>query len=193
MISMQPLGPSAVNAESIDVWVVSHGGVASNALCDHMEKNGIRTRPENYGLICHKQHPGTRIGKPILVIHGDYLDAIKSMDRRKFLTANAAKMCLGINAPEIPLSRFIQSFPKDPVGFSMFLESFKIAKKNGTDNIAFLRYPYTNDEAVQALQSIDVDLDMTGFALRERKKKYSPRSKDVKSILETYADFDFKE
>ena len=43
---MQPLGPSEVDAESIDVWVVSHGGVASNALCDHMQKQGLRTRPE---------------------------------------------------------------------------------------------------------------------------------------------------
>ena len=104
---MQPLGPSEVDAESIDVWVVSHGGVASNALCDHMQEQGIRTRPDNYGLICHKQHPGVSIGKPILVIHGDYLDVIRSMDRRKFLTVNAAKMCLGINTPEIPLSRLM--------------------------------------------------------------------------------------
>ena len=190
---MQPLGPSEVDADSIDVWVVSHGGVASNALCDHLEVQGFKTRPENYGLICHKQHPGVSIGKPILVIHGDYLDAIRSMDRRKFLTANAAKMCLGINAPEIPLSRFIQSFPQDPVGFAMFLESFRQAKQEGIDQIAFLRYPYTNEEATLAFQSIGVDVDMTGFAIRERKKKYSPRSKDVKSILEIYQNFDFKE
>ena len=73
---MQPLGPSEPNADDMDVWVVSHGGVASNALCDHMEAQGIRTRPENYGLICHKQHPGISVGKPILIIHGDYLDCL---------------------------------------------------------------------------------------------------------------------
>ena len=39
---MQPLGPSDVDADSIDVWVVSHGGVASNALCDHMQSQGLR-------------------------------------------------------------------------------------------------------------------------------------------------------
>ena len=193
MIAMQPLGPSDVDADSIDVWVVSHGDVASNALCDHMQSQGLRTRPDNYGLICHKQHPGTSIGKPVLVIHGDYLDAIRSMDRRKFLTANAAKMCMGINAPEIPLSRFLQSFPDDPVGFSMFLESFRNAKENNLDKVAFLRYPYTNEEAIIAFESIGVEVDMSGFSLRERKKKYSPRSKDVKVVLDIYADFDFKE
>lgn len=190
---MQPLGPSEVDADSIDVWVVSHGGVASNALCDHMQSQGIRTRPGNYGLICHKQHPGISIGKPIIVIHGDYLDAIRSMDRRKFLTANAAKMCLGINAPEIPLSRFLQSFPKDPVGFSMFLESFRNAKESGLDKVAFLRYPYSNEEALRAFEEVGIEVDMTGFALRERKKKYSPRSKDVKTILEIYQNYNFEE
>ena len=109
------------------------------------------------------------------------------------MTANAAKMCLGINAPEIPLSRFLQSFPQDPVGFSMFLESFRSAKQNSIDKVAFLRYPYTNEEAIQAFESIDVDVDMSGFSLRERKKKYSPRSKDVKAIIEKYENFDFKE
>lgn len=193
MILMQPLGPSAVNPDSIDVWVVSHGGVASNALCDHMESQGIKTRPENYGLICHKQHPGTSVGKPILVIHGDYLDAIRSMDRRKFLTANAAKMCLGINAPEIPLSRFLQSFPEDPVGFGMFLNSFKFARDEGIDKIAFLKYPYTNDDAKVAFEELGVEIDLDGFSLRDRKKKYSPRSKEVKEILEIYSNFDFKE
>ena len=190
---MHPLVPSEVHPDSIDVWVVSHGGVASNALCDHMQAQGIRTRPGNYGLICHKQHPGISIGKPIIVIHGDYLDAIRSMDRRKFLTANAAKMCLGINAPEIPLSRFLQSFPKDPVGFSMFLESFRSAKESGLDKVAFLRYPYSNEEALQAFKEVGIEVDMTGFALRERKKKYSPRSKDVKSILEIYQNYNFEE
>jgi len=193
VIAMHPLGPSEVDAESIDVWVVSHGGVASNALCDHLQKQGLRTRPENYGLICHKQHPGKSIGKPILVIHGDYLDAIRSMDRRKFLTANASKMYFGIDAPEIPLSRFINSFPDDPVGFSTFLESFKTAKENGIDKIAFLRYPYTNQEAIDAFKDIGLEINMDGFALRDRKKKYSPRSKDVKAILEIYDKFDFKE
>ena len=190
---MQPLGPSDIDADSIDVWVVSHGGVASNALCDHMQSQGLRTRPKNYGLICHKQHPGTSVGKPILVIHGDYLDAIRSMDRRKFLNANAAKMCLGINSPEIPLSRFLQSYPEDPIGFSMFLESFRNAKLNGIDKVAFLRYPYTNEEAILAFESIGVEIDMKGFSLRERKKKYSPRSKDVKAIIDKYAEFNFEE
>jgi hypothetical protein len=75
----------------------------------------------------------------------------------------------------------------------MFLESFRNAKLNGIDKVAFLRYPYTNEEAILAFESIEVKIDMEGFSLRERKKKYSPRSKDVKEILDIYADFNFEE
>ena len=89
---MKEIGPSDVDVDSIDLWVVSHGGVASNAICDFLENNGIRTRPKNYGLICHKKHPGYSVKVPILVVYGDFEMSIKSMDRRKFLTANATKM-----------------------------------------------------------------------------------------------------
>ena len=64
---MKEIGPSEVDVNSIDLWVVSHGGVASNAICDFLEINGIRTRPDNYGLICHKMHPGSGVNIPILV------------------------------------------------------------------------------------------------------------------------------
>ena len=190
---MLPLGPAQVLVDQIDIWVVSHGGVASNALCDHLENNSVRCRPDNYGLICHKQHPGESVGKPILVIHGDYLNAIRSMDRRDFLTVNAAKMCFGLNASEIPLSRFLQTFPDDPIGFSMFLNSFLDAKKSEQDNVVFLRYPYSNQEASHALEQLGFNIDLSGFQLRERKKKFSPRSKDVKKILEIYSEFNFEE
>ena len=115
------------------------------------------------------------------------------MDRRDFLTVNAAKMCFGLNAPEIPLSRFLQTFPDDPIGFSMFLNSFLDAKKSEQDNVVFLRYPYSNQEASHALEQLGFNIDLSGFQLRERKKKFSPRTKDVKKILEIYSEFNFEE
>ena len=87
----------------------------------------------------------------------------------------------------------MQSFPEDPVGISIFLESFRMAKKNGLDKVAFLRYPYSNQEASDAFSQIDIDIDMNGFELRERKKKFIRRSKDVQRILEIYDQFDFQE
>jgi len=184
---MHQIGPSDVPVEDIDIWVVSHGGVASNALCDHLETQNIRCRPQNYGLICHKQHPGKSLGVPILVIHGDYLDAIKSMDRRGFLTANASKMLLGVDAPEISMTRFLDSFPEDPMGFKAFLNSFKDAD----DSVYFLRYPYTNTEAKHAFETLGINVDMDGFSLRERKRKWGRRKPEVQKVLDVYSDFEF--
>jgi len=184
---MHPIGPSDVPIGDIDIWVVSHGGVASNAICDHLESQGIRCRPANYGLICHKQHPGGKLGIPILVIHGDYLDAIKSMDRRKYLTANASKMLLGIDAPEIPLKRFLNSYPEDPIGFKVFLESFK----DSEDEVYFLEYPYSNEQASIAFKELGLNVDLSNFALRERKRKWGRRTPEVQKILDVYSDFEF--
>ena len=157
---MKEIGPSDVDSDSIDLWVVSHGGVASNAICDYLQKNGLRTRPNNYGLICHKQHPGNSLKIPILVIYGDFEGAIRSMDRRGYLTANATKMRFGMDLPEISLKRLIETQPRDPMGIIEFLDSFKNAKEKGIDNIEFLCYPYSNQDAVTKLQNLGFKLGL---------------------------------
>ena len=185
---MKEIGPSDVDSDSIDLSVVSHGGVASNAICDYLQKNGLRTRPDNYGLICHKQHPGNSLKIPILVIYGDFEGAIRSMDRRGYLTANATKMRFGMDLPEISLKRLIETQPRDPMGIIEFLDSFKNAKEKGIDNIEFLCYPYSNQDAVNKLQNLGFEIDFEGFSLRERKKKFGIVSRDVKEILSAYKD-----
>ena len=189
--SMMKIGPANVRAEDLDIWVVSHGGVASNAICDYLEEIGLRTRPENYGLICHKQHPGTPVKVPILVLYGDYEAAIKSMARRTYLSAIATKLRFGLDIPELPLRRLIGSFPEDPLGIIGFLNSFKIAKKDGLDDIEFLRYPFTNQDAEAALARLGFDVSMNAFVLRERKMNPKPLSNDVMELLEKYGGLEF--
>ena len=188
---MKEIGPSDVDVDSIDLWVVSHGGVASNAICDFLENNGIRTRPKNYGLICHKKHPGNSIKVPILVVYGDFEMSIKSMDRRKFLTANATKMRYGMDIPEINLKRLIETNPDDPMGIIEFLDSFKLAKERKLDEIEFLQYPYNNNDAEEKLKKLGFVVDFTDFALRERRKKFGIISKEVKLLLEIYKQLNF--
>ncbi|MDP6870170.1 MAG: hypothetical protein QGI21_05305 [Candidatus Poseidoniaceae archaeon] len=189
---MKEIGPSNLVVEEMDLWVVSHGGVASNAICDFLESKQIRTRPDNYGLICHKKHPGTAVNLPILVIFGDFESAIRSMDRRGFLTANATKMRYGMDLPEVTMSRLIETNPQDPLGIADFLESFRYASKTELDKVAFLRYPYTNDQAQQCLSELGFDIELEGFALRGRKRKFGLVSKEVKLLLEIYEDYDFE-
>ena len=175
----------------MDIWVVSHGGVASNAICDYLEEKGLRTRPENYGLICHKQHPGSPVKVPILVLYGDYEAAIKSMARRTYLSAIATKLRFGLDIPELSLRRLIESFPEDPLGIIGFLNSFKIAKEDGLDDIEFLQYPFTNQDAEAALARLGFDVDMNAFVLRERKINSRPLSNDVMELLEKYGRLEF--
>lgn len=188
---MNDIGPSEVEVDSIDLWVVSHGGVASNAICDFLELKGIRTRPENYGLICHKKHPGESINVPILVVYGDFGFAIKSMDRRNYLTANATKMRYGMDIPEIKLKRLIETNPDDPMGIIEFLNSFKIAKDKEIDKIEFLQYPYNNKDAEEKLKKLGFEIEFNDFLLRDRKKKFGLISKEVKYLLDIYEELNF--
>ncbi len=188
---MKEIGPSEVDVNSIDLWVVSHGGVASNAICDFLEINGIRTRPDNYGLICHKMHPGSGVNIPILVVYGDFEFAIKSMDRRKYLTANATKMRYGMDIPEINLKRLIETKPEDPLGIIDFLNSYLIAKKEEIDKVEFLEYPYKIKDAEEKLKKLGFEVDFSDFSLRERKKKFGLISKEVKYLLEIYGELNF--
>ena len=189
--SMIKIGPSNVRAEDLDIWVVSHGGVASNVICNYLEERGLRTRPENYGLICHKQHPGTPVKVPILVLYGDYEAAIRSMARRTYLSAIATKLRFGLDIPELPLRRLIGSFPEDPLGIIGFLNSFKNAKEDGLDDIEFLQYPFTNQDTEAALARLGLDVNMNTFVLRERKIDSRPLSKNVMELLEKYGRLEF--
>ena len=121
-------------------------------------------------------------------VYGDFEGAIRSMDRRGYLTANATKMRFGMDLPEISLKRLIETQPRDPMGIIEFLDSFKNAKEKGIDNIEFLCYPYSNQDAVTKLQNLGFKIDFEGFSLRERKKKFGIVSRDVKEILSAYKD-----
>ena len=57
----------------------------------------------------------------------------------------------------------------------------------------FSKLATTNYDAKGTFEELGVKIDLDGFSLRDRKKKYSPRSKEIKEILEIYSNFDFKE
>jgi len=190
---MREIGPSPIQSDQMDVWIVSHGGVASNAICDYLQEQGLRTRPENYHLICHKQHPGTPLGIPIVVVYGDYESAIRSMHRRGFLEANATKLRFGMNLPEVSLKRLLSNYPDDPMAIKQFLSSFKKAKDSGIDSIQFLKYPYDINAAKTAFENLGLSLDLSTFNLRDRKKNWRRTSTEVNKIIEIYNEYNFEE
>ena len=188
---MDSLGPADVIAAELDLWVVSHGGVGSNALTDHLVGQGVRTRPANYRLICHKQHPGKPVGVPILVLYGDYANAIRSMARRGFVRANASKLHFGIDSPEIALERFVDSFPDDPIGIKAFLKSFDDARATGLDRIEFVVYPFELDEVQAALQRLSARGEVGSFVRKERRRARVKETAALKAAIEPYLDWSF--
>jgi hypothetical protein len=190
---MSEIGPSSIQSDQMDVWIVSHGGVASNAICDYLQEQGLRTRPENYHLICHKQHPGVPLGIPIVVVYGDYESAIRSMHRRGFLEANATKLRFGMNLPEVNLKRLLSNYPEDPLGIKQFLSSFKEAKDSDLDSIQFLKYPYDINAAKVVFDNLGLPVDLSTFELRDRKKNWRRTSTEVSKIIDIYKKYSFEE
>ena len=87
---------------SLDLWIVSHGGVGSNALMNYMEKSTSikvinRTKHYGYGGTCHFGEK-TLIHvmrkndtPPVLVILGDIWNSMVSQHKRDILAMNIAK------------------------------------------------------------------------------------------------------
>ena len=95
---------------------------------------------------------------------------LRSMAKRTYLSANATKMRFGLDIPELSLRRLINSLPENPLEIIELLNSFKIAKENGLDDIGFLHYPFTNQDAEASHARLGFDLNMSAFVLRERFK-----------------------
>lgn len=183
----------------LDLWVVSHGGVASNALCDFLEENGIKVRSSTYPKYCHKKHPLSPIGIPILVVYGDFKNAIISMDRRNFLKINSLKMIYDMDPGNYTkIFRFLGLTQKniysannnDPVGLLRFLNSFFIAKKNNLDQIEFLKYPYNYHKLKLKLKTLGFDIDCSNYKLRERTVNENYNYKYLKQIINFYSGKD---
>lgn len=81
-------------AEGMSVWVVSHGGVGSNAFSSYMESRGARVFvPSWRRTLCHAKEPVQLTGlNGAVYVFGDPLQAICSMKYRDLGPLNLAKL-----------------------------------------------------------------------------------------------------
>jgi hypothetical protein len=91
------------HVNSLDIYVVSHGGVGSNAIIDYMEQNtsfhAKGDDEEMYRQSCHLGSPVwvplvRQQATPTLVLLGDFWRALCSMKKRNWLRMNLAKVSL---------------------------------------------------------------------------------------------------
>jgi hypothetical protein len=91
------------HVNSLDIYVVSHGGVGSNAIIDYMEQNtSFHAKGDDEEMYRESCHLGSPVWVPLvrqqatptLVLMGDFYRALCSMNRRKWLPMNIAKASL---------------------------------------------------------------------------------------------------
>jgi hypothetical protein len=144
---------------SLDLYIVSHGGLGSNALIDHLDShtplkvkqqlNDTDTDPLLYYASCHLGNPAfvalvrhlqqqqqqleegasRRRMPPTLVIIGDFWNAFQSMKRRTWLNMNIAKNLYGSQACRSKRENSLAIFPNDPAGIKMMILAHIIAAK----------------------------------------------------------------
>lgn len=91
------------HVNSLDIYVVSHGGVGSNAIINYMEQNtSFHAKGDDEEMYRESCHLGSPVWLPLvrqqatptLVIMGDFWRALCSMTKRKWLPMNIAKVSL---------------------------------------------------------------------------------------------------
>lgn len=164
----------------VDLWIVSHGGVGSNALIKYLEANTtIGTSSTGwYANICHLavRDMITEIrdpNLPIIVIVGDIWGSMVSQERRGFYAWNVGKMRFGVPSFDKdipgchePLEWHLKNFPDDPAAIKMMLRAYQ-----GLPNVVFLKAPYTKKGIIQALELLgfhNAESELAGFHVQER-------------------------
>jgi hypothetical protein len=91
------------HVNSLDIYVVSHGGVGSNAIIDYIEQNtSFHAKGDDEEMYRESCHLGSPVWVPLvrqqatptLVLMGDFWRALCSMKKRKWLPMNIAKVSL---------------------------------------------------------------------------------------------------
>ena len=145
-----------LDIETLDIWVVSCGGVGSNYVCDLLYDNGINVncrRVIGHGLVCHVSKKINPL-KKCIYIYGDYEYAIKSQERRNLLQRNLEKLRKN-HKGKIPLD--------DPFLYKYQYENFK-----DTENTYLLKYPYSKEDLINCFKFFNIHIDENKIEIKER-------------------------
>tara|TARA_R100001129_G_scaffold13371_1_gene8605 strand:- start:89 stop:652 length:564 start_codon:yes stop_codon:yes gene_type:complete len=166
---------------TLDVWVVSSGGVGSNYIADFLESNGykVNTRKNcHYGS--HKYTHGriTHLAdkivpdKKCVYIIGDWGMAIKSQERRKLLGVNKARV-----------QKFHKGhIPKDDP--YLYVKQYNVFKN--ASNTVTIKYPFDIQQVKKSLDSLNLKCDYSTFEIKKRKttQNYKTNLQDIVDIYD---------
>jgi hypothetical protein len=149
---------------SLDVYVVSPGGVSSNYVNDYLKKKGLRVGESNelWGEeLCHTKTPYTSKPKT-LFIYGDWKNSLFSQHARSLSLTNINKIH---GTTEQPLDYFINTYPNDPYGLKEQYENFV-----NHPNTWVLKYPYSKEELQDVIRSMGYTFDTSDIEIHQRKE-----------------------
>lgn len=155
--------------KSLDLWILSTGGVGSNALVNYFASKNLVVQPDmrKYQWTCHYPSPLSET-TPTLFIFGDYPRSLLSVHRQGYLGLNAHKYIYGRDdcTERTTLDRIIKRAQecdhRDPLGlFHMIHAHLQTA--------VFVRYPYTKESIAEALRRLKLSdrVNMDDFSFHE--------------------------
>lgn len=175
--------------DTLDVYVVSSGGVSSNYINNLLKRNGLTVGSSSdlWGAgLCHTKHVFTKDTKTIY-IYGDLENAIYSQLRRNIHVLNMNKIHFGMNKNK-GIQYFIQTFPTDPYGIA---EQYKNFSHNA--NTWCLQYPYSKEDLVRVFTEMNIDIPPEQITVKNRttrtSQKHNKTINDIIGIYEKYPPY----
>jgi len=137
--------------ESMDLYIVSHGGVSSNSTIEYLRTKGLRIGMVNLEDEQRCVHFPLKIDLSVkcLYLYGDVVGSILSQYRRGFLWNNMNKIQLGLDDHVDRVDYLLHHFPHDPIGIKSQWARFMVYP-----NTVCLCYPFTSTELQSALQTL---------------------------------------
>ncbi len=148
--------------ESLDVYVVSSGGLSSNYINNYFKKKGLKVGEHSslWGReLCHTKTVYTDKPKT-LCVYGDWKNALYSQQKRGLSEMNINKIH---GTKGRSLKYFIDKYPTDPYGLK---EQYNNFSKN--PNTWMLRYPYTKQELQKVIREMGFTFNTDDIEVKER-------------------------
>lgn len=164
---------------SLDVWIVSHGGCGSNYIVDLLDENGYKVRdaPRKsavlYGLTCHLAYIPKNINTKILYVYGDIINSMCSQKNRNLLKINIEKLKKGHKNKD----------DKDPYNYL-----FQYNKFFNDERVVKLKYPFTEESLNEALKELNINLKKKPVVKKRTRVYNKPYQKEIEDVYKYYSD-----
>lgn len=172
---------------SLEVYVVSGGGVSSNYMNSYLARKGIVVgeRDSVYGWnLCHSKVPLTNKPKT-LYIYGDWENAIYSQAKRNLIQRNSNKIHKCQNTTDDNLKHYLKIYDKDPYGLREQYKNFITH-----ENTYYLKYPYTKDDVQKVLKEMGFFFETDDFEIKPRTIHNTKVSNIIDKIINVYKKHD---